>query len=513
MKSEKARLYFIKNHSSEKLDNNLSERLENLVLFNNNKNLDIDKLMKDISKIIDWNKVSNLQYMIESNKEPENTQIIFNIHSWVMNTFNDSLNNGNIEKLIISYMLGDYLFLEPILDFQWKNININTEKKLLELFTKAKIDITIPEKAPYAEKKYYNDYRKSLTNGSLREIFDFLSAIEHGRGYSYHFNEFISALTNISYKINPNLITQVIENFEPILVKMLFNALSPYQVSNILRNYNKSVIFPLIIGLVHIINPTWNNMYNNSLEKDYTFIKEVSTIVKKISVVSETDNLYKYITECSNIFGNKLWHSIYITFAIYNPNFLDSYINSIDFSLGFGAENVFEIFCQFLSDESILDDFSTKLYHNYLEYLLKERSYVRNYCGTNYLEFLVRAAYVKSEKSHIKYGELLREVSMDFERALYSWDKKQISMYFTRLIIWVLALSFFSDGVIKDAVDLSYTINIFSNEKYLGVFNTSIENIDIDYKIFADYLRNPKNYIKIVLPLSYNTHIVIEFNK
>jgi len=511
MKSEKARQYFILHSSEEVTDNNLSLLLNNLS-FIHNKRYDIKKLMNDISKIIDWNKVNYIQNAIEFNREPENTQFIIDTHSWVRKTFYDSLNNGNIEKLIISYMLGDYLFLEPITDFQWGNISENTEKKLKELYTNAKSEIILHDKAEFTDRKYYRDYQKSLTNGSLKEIFDFLSAIERGSGYNYHIEEFFHAITNICYKINPNLISEVIERLDPLLLRMMFTALDPYQSIIVLKGYNKNSIFPLIIGLNHIINPTWNNQYSNSLEEDFNFINDAASIVKKISDITNTDNLYKYITDCSNIFGNTLWHSIFITFGVQNPAFLDSYINSINFSLTFGAENVFKTFYRFLSDESILDDFSIKLYKNYFEFLSKERSYVNNYYGTNYLDFLIHAVYVKSEKSHVKYTELLKEVSIDFERALYSWDKKHITKYFTRLIIWVIALSFFTDEIINDKIDLSYTINIFSNEKYLDTFNTTIDKTEINYSVFADYLRNPKEYIKIKLPLSHDKISIIEFN-
>jgi hypothetical protein len=512
MKSEKARQYFIEHQTINVFDKELLDSLEKLSLYQN-KRLNLNKFMKDLSSIVDWNKVNNIKYIIELNNEPENVQTIINIHSWAKRIFSDSLNNNNLDKLIISYLLGYYLFLEPITDFQWSPLNKNIEKKLKELLIKIKVEITLPENAPYSEKKYYSDYRNSLARGSFRKIFDFLSVIEHGMGYDHHFNDFIFVLTNICYKINNNLITEVIENYEPVLIKMVFNSLNPYQLNIIFKEYNGKSSLPLLIGLISIINPTWNNKYNNSLEKDYDFIKETSIIVKKISERTETDNLYQYITECSNIFGNRLWHSIFISFAIQNPLFIDSYINSIDFSLGFGAENVFDTFCQFLSDDNILDDFSIKVYHKYLEFLQKERSYVMNYCGTNYLRFLVRAVYVKSKKSHIKYSEMLNEVSLDFERALYSWNKKQISMRFTKLIIWVLGLSFFHDNNITDKIDLSHTIEIFSNKKYLDVFNTSIEGIDIDYKILADYMKNPKNHVTIKLPLSYNSYTIIEFNK
>jgi hypothetical protein len=512
MKNEKIRKYFLEQKIPEVIDNSLSESLDKISLYNG-KNLNLEKCMKDLSIIIDLNKVYNIKYIIEIGKEPENIQIVLEIIEWAKKTFSYALINGNLEKMILSYMIGDYLFLDPVIDFKWEKINENIEEKLKGLLKSIKVGIIVPENAPYSEKKYYDEYRNSLTGNSFRKIFDFLSAIDHGRGYDHRFHNFIKALVNICYKINPNLITEIISCYEPVLIKMVISNLNPYQAIKIFTGYNDDSSLPLLICLIHVTNPSWNNTYDTSLETNYDFIREASLLVKKISDRTETNNLYNYITDSSNIFGNRLWHSIFIAFAIQNPAFLDVYIDSIDFSIGFGAENVFETFCQFISDDFLIDDFSIKIYQRYLEYLSKERSHVRNYCGTNYLQFMIRAVYVKSEKSCIKYSKMLKEISIDFERALYSWDKKQITMHFTNLIFWILALSFYSDCYDTGEIDLSYTIAIFSSKKYLDAFNTKIDDISINYNVFIDFLKNPKTHIIIKLPLSYNSYTIIEFNK
>lgn len=511
MKSEKARQYFLECKTPQIADENLLVSLDRLSLFYEKK-LDLEKFMNELSKTINWNQINSTAYTIESGNELEEIQIIINIHAWARKNFSDSINNGNIDKLIISYLIGDYVFLEPTADFQWESINNNIEEKIKTLMAKIKLKMIVPENVPYSDKKYYRDYNNSLASDSFREIFDFLSAIEKGTGYDDSFSSYISALTNICYKINHSLISEAIANYEPILIKMIFNALDPYQVNAIIKEYNGKSPLPLLIGLIHIVNSKGNNKYNSSLEKDYDFINNTSTIVKKISDRVETDNLYKYITDCSNIFGNKLWHSIYITFAIQNSDFLDSYINGIDFSKEFGSENVFDIFCHFASDEIIFDDFSVKVYDKYLDFLLKKCAYEQNYHHTQYLEFMIWAVYVKSEKSHIKYSKMLKEASIDLERALYSWDVNKITMYFTKLIFWIIALKKFENFFNTGEINLSHTIAFFSNEKYLDIFNKSIGEIDIDYKAFADYLNNPTTSTAIRLPsLSPNSYICVNF--
>jgi hypothetical protein len=364
MRSERVRKYFLECKIPQVTDENLLVSLDRLSLFYEKK-LDLEKFMNELLKIINWNQINSIKYTIESGNEPKEIQIIINIHAWARKKFSNSMNNGNIDKLIISYLIGYYIFLEPTADFQWE-YNNNIEKKIKTLMANIKLKIIVSEDALYSDKKYCKDYDNSLVSGSFREIFDFLFAIERGVGYDDYFSNYIFALTNICYKINYSLISEAIVNHEPIVIKMIFNALDPYQVNTIIKEYNGKSPLPLLIGLIHIINPNWGNKYNSSLEQDYNFINDAAIIVKKISDRVETDNLYKYITDCSNIFGNKLWHSIYIAFAIQNSNFMDSYIDSIDFSREFGSENVFDTFCHFASDEIILDDFSIKVYDKYL---------------------------------------------------------------------------------------------------------------------------------------------------
>jgi len=512
LKKEKIRKYFLEYISNYKPNMQLINLLDNLSLFQE-KILNLQRFMNELSSIVKINELYNIEYLLDLGKEPENIETIINIQAWSKLTFSNSLKNGNVDKLILSYIIGNYLFLEPLIDFQWDYPNENIIEKLNNLLSKIKVETRVSEDAPFSEKKYYSDYCNSINSNSYKKIFDFFSVIEHGRGYDHYFAEFIFALTNICYKIKPNLISESISNHEPLIIKMIFNSLEPYKIAMVLKEYNAKPSLPLIIGLINIINPRGNNQYINSLETDYDFINIASLILKKISDRIETENLYKYITDTSNIIGNKLWDSIFIAFAVQNPVFLDSYINGIDFSYDVGAENVFDTFCNFIVNETLLDDFSIKIYNKYLSFLLNERSYVKNYCGTNYLRFMIQAVYAISEKSCIKYNEMLNEVSRDFERILYSWNKEQISMNFSKLIFWILTLIIYKEHDNKDEMDLSYASTLFSNEKYLDAFNTTIDGIRIDYGILADFLNNMTSHISIKLPLSHNSYTTLEINE
>jgi hypothetical protein len=512
MKSQKAREYFISIQINEDCDIVLSERLATLTLYTNNI-LNLKNFNDELSKIIDWNKVNNIKYMIENNKIPENIDFILNIHAWSRRNFIKSLGTGNIEKLIISFLIGYYLFLEPYNDFQWNRKTTETQKNLEKLMPRLKVEIKILNSDSYSDKKYYNDYVQSLKNNSYKEIFDFLASTDRGNNYDHYFTDFIYSIVVICMKINISLISDNIKAYDPTLIKLIFNCMEPHQVIKLLDEYNDTHPLTLLIGLIHIINPTWNNIYNASLNDDYEYIELSAKIIKKISKLIVTSDLYKFISECSNISGNKLWHSIFIAFAVQNQEYLNSYINNIDFSYESGAENVFDIFCKFMPNENIFDEFSLSLYDKFLEFVVKERYYEYSYYGTKYLRFMMRAVYVISGKSGIQYGSMLKEISTNFERTLYSWNKNEIAMRFTRLIFWLLAFGYYIADSCIDKIDLSYTINLLKDEKYLDAFNKKINEFETNYGIFADFLQNPRSHIIINLPLSREAYTTVEFNK
>lgn len=513
MKSQKAREYFISIQIPESLDNELSKKLNALTLHINSF-LSLEKFNNDLSQIIDWNKINSIKCMIEIDKPPESIGSILNIHAWARNTFHHSLRDGNIEKLIISFLIGYYLFLEPYADFKWNNISAETEQNLEKLMPKIAISIKIPNNASYSDKKYHDDYIRSLKTNSYKKVFDFLSVIDRrSRSYDYYFTNFMYAIVIICVKINSSYISNNIGKYDPVLMKLIFNNLEPYQAITVLNEYNDLSPLPLLIGLVHIVNPTWNNKYNDSLENDYKFIKLSANIVKEISKRIEIIDLYKFITECSNISGNKLWHSIFIAFAVQNQDYLDSYINNVDFSYDHGAENVFDVFCEFMPDETILDTFSMKLYKKHLEFVSEKRYYEDSYCGTSYLRFMMRAVYVISNKSCLQYGIMLKEISTDLERTLYSWNRNEIAMRFTKLVFWLLGFAYYINDPRLNELDLSHTIDLLKNEKYLDIFNKKLEKITINYGVFADFLENPNDHVIINLPLSSDAYTTVEFNK
>jgi hypothetical protein len=125
----------------------------------------------------------------------------------------------------------------------------------------------------------------------------------------------------------------------------------------------------------------------------------------------------------------------------------------------------------------------------------------------------MRAVYVISNKSCLQYGIMLKEIATDLERTLYSWNRNEVAMRFTKLVFWLLGFAYYINDPKLRELDLSYTINLLKNEKYLDTFNKELEKITINYGVFVDFLQNQKDHVIINLPLSDNACTTVEFNK
>ena len=76
MKSEKARLYFLEHQShTEEVDKDLLISLDKLSLYHD-KIQDLNKFMKELSIIINWEKLNNIKYIIETGNKPGNIKYI-----------------------------------------------------------------------------------------------------------------------------------------------------------------------------------------------------------------------------------------------------------------------------------------------------------------------------------------------------------------------------------------------------------------------------------------------------
>ena len=414
---------------------NIVIKLDELSIFNIEQQLEMKLFYNNFSEIISWQTIHSIPQIIDKDNFSETINTILNILVWAQKNWKLGFETADLDKLVISYILTDRLWLVPEEDLEW---DISKEKIIdyLKKFLPTMILDVQPgssEYNSYSDSKFHTDYLKALEENDYKGIMDFLSALNRGNHFS---NEFVKIIVKILMAIDSTLMTANIANYPPFQIRLIFEYTNNREILEVLNSYEESSLLPLLIGLIKIINPIGNNRLNNELLEDYTFIKQVSVLVEKISTRVETDNLFKFITSCSNIFMNKLWHSIFSVFLVFNSEYSDQYVNKIDFTYEAG-EKSFNAFSHF-SNESSLDKLSLEIYDKYMSFLVDEKAYHEHlFCFSSYYKYILHAISVLSNRSFSEYLKRLEEISIEMKRGIYSWKLERRMLTWVRIpILW-----------------------------------------------------------------------------
>jgi hypothetical protein len=352
------------------------------------------------------------------------------------------------------------------------------------------------------------DYKKALEENDYKGILSFLSALRRGNHLR---NDFIEVIVKLTLAVDPLLITINISKYSPILIEQIIAYLNPNQVLEIFAAFKDSSPLPLFIGLLHIINPAGNNSFDNALLNNNMFIKDASGLVASISTRVVSDNLYKHITDCSNIFLNKLWHSIFSAYIADKPTHFDEYVNEINFSYDTGVM-FYNTFSEH-SGEANLDAFSLKVYDKYLNHLILDNGLQQHlFCFTSYYNFLLRAVCALSNNSFSGYLTKLEHVSIELKRGIYSWDQNKRCMLFTNWVYWILASKQIEHNSKIVESEMETTYDLMNDNRITSVLNCGIGTDKTGFSKLLNIFENPDSIDNIVLPHGNET-ITISWSK
>jgi len=493
------REYFIQKTLSSNMPHNIIEKLEKLSVFTDDKKqLNMKMFWDDLfNNVISMDLVNHVDFYIEQKQHLDDLDTIVAIQIWAKNTWKKGIEAVDINKIIISYILIDRLFLFPDNDLDW-NLDEKTRGKLRtyikSLPERLTLDIStnISERASFSDKKFHSDYKIALEKNDYRGIFTFLTALAHGVGFYTQFDYFIEILAKLSFIVDPEIFAENLSKFPPYLVRYFFEYLNPKQIADVLVVYNASEPLPLLIGIIQIVNSHGNNQFDRQLLDDEKLIEKSSLIVDKIASLINTDNIYNYITNCSNIDTNELWHCIFSAFIAKNHKYHNHYLDAIDFSHNTG-EYSFNTFIKY-TDDDVLDNLSCKIYDKYLFSLIDKHTN-RFIVFTSYFQYISQAIYKLSDKSHQKYLENLEQVSIELKRGIYSWRIEEWNMLFTKWIFWLLSSKDFFERVTVNKDALKTTYELICD---IRITNTLI----IDSTLLINLLENPGRTGKIALPVA-----------
>jgi len=504
MNKETLRKYFITRNIDFNNFDNIQEKLESISIFDSDNQLDMKSFYNEITKILSWELINSIPFLIETGQENEKTNLVLNLQAWAKNAWKTGIIEANISRIVTAYTIIERLYLCPNRDLDWC---IKSEK-LMELLKKLLPNITLdvqldslPDNISFRDRRFHSVYKEALINKNYKIIIEFLSnngfLTSIQRYPSYNFLKIIFQLA-ITY---PILIIENFPKYSLVLVNTIFSFLTNIQIISLLEIYDKNDPLPLLLGLLKIINPEGNNLYNEDIEKDNITLEKVSFIIKKIVLLIKTDNIYKFITDCSNISMNKLWHGIFMIFLSRNNKYTQSYINSIDFmynknNLGEYSYLVYGNNCE---NENDFDKFSIMIYEKYLQELkyLKHGHFFR---FTSYYQFIIHAIKVLTKNTFSKYLILLEEKSLSLRKAIYSWNHDELIKHFTDWFYWLISAKFFKERepIKKDMILNTY--NLLNDKRIYYKLNCNVNGQNISFNNLVDFLDNPYIINSILLP-------------
>jgi len=509
MNKEAIREYFIARKTDFSDIYNIKSRLDAISVFNSDKQLDMKRFFMKITEIMSWELINSIPMCLETGRDQEKLGLAVNLQGWAISAWAEGVKCADISKMITAYTIVERLYLCPCKDLNW-----NLQSDELEMFIEKsmkciRLDIeldALPKDISYRDLKIHRVYREALDSKNYSKIIEFLwnngFIINLERNPSYYFLKILIQVAMIYHRF----LIDNFSNYSPVLLKTIFMNISVSQIILLLKDYKGNDPLPLLIGLIQIVNPDGANMLRQELTADDTILRGGAEIVEKISNLVTTENIFSFITNCSNIERNKLWHSIFVTFAARNYNYSRLYIDSVNIfdnvqDLGMNSFDILKRFCA--SDD--IEKISMHVYKKCLEELnkLNHGHYFR---FTSYLKYIFCSVFVLSNNSFTKYLELLEQKSLNLQRAIYSWNIGELHKYFTDWFYWIISAKLFPSRQIIDKNLMSRTYSLLNDKRLLNKLKCDINGQHISFDKLIDFLDNPDNIKSVLVP--HNNDIV-----
>lgn len=480
------------------INNEFQIQLDSLTVFDNTKTLDMKIFYYELEKIISWREINNIQ--CRNDFISLNDIKIYSILVWAKKRWLENCINGNLEKLIIAFIIVERLFLKPeedlVWDFDVTRLRENLEKALATM--KYDISDSIPDSASYSDRKFQSDYRRALQTNNYNGVFSFFNAIDRGIGLHTDVDEFLKTTIRISSLIDIKLLSINIGKYSPPLIFLVIYTLSKELVLEILEFYSDQNILPLLIGLKKIFT-TEKFEQGKESKIDWDYVERCSKILEKIAESIHDDSVYKFISESIHSNRSKNWHLVFTAFIAKNNKYLNDYSDNIDFSYDIFGEDSYDTFIHYGTNE-ILDDFSMIIFSHFIDHVKCIEYHQHPFLFSSYYKYFLHAISAISENNYFKYLRELEDLSITLLRSLYSWNVKEKDQHFTKWIYWILAVKYFHHMDKSNHIDLQYTFKILNDERIMNLLKTKIGNTLVMFNELQLLLEEPENIHTIILP-------------
>lgn len=410
---------------------------------------------------------------------------------WALDLWNEGLAAERWDKMLVASLVVDYLKC-PVELLRLDNDNEKRKRIALKV-SSLQLNLSLLENADYADHSQFRQYSEGVRDKDLGKLLSFFAALERGRGI-HSFNHVPEKLINLIYKIHPDGIMALLGKGEPTVAELVIQSLPNDQIATILaESYNSEHEFPLARGFVILAKH-----YNDALKHDRSIIisyEQLGAIFGKLEQRETWDTTFSQLSNINVLKWNPIFHYCCGLLVVKKPDFINRYLEVVDFSL---EENDYgSSFCQaiFNSDnKEVLPRVAaliTEKYFSYLKDSSEQHEYILNR-ATGYLNlifFHLRIATADVDG----YIDLVTKNFSEVETALYSWFPHQTAFHL-QVLYYVIAANFVLGFELKTEEPIVKRIESFlQDERHAHLLS------DVKPETLIKLLTNPSDIERVVV--------------
>ena len=480
----------------------LSKQLDNLLIISEEGKVHVDSFFTDLNNIIAWHEIDSLKQRSQIDRSDSSISKILNVLSWAKKVWLGELENGSVNRIFVSFLVFERLFLNPNIDFEKYDLKQKAKERISKVYLGSNLisDISPGIQSNYSDNKAIRDYKDAAARMNFSGLFDFFTLADNG----YHRNDFLQVLAQTGFRLMPDLVISEIEKYNPITQYFMIKSIGNKYIVQMLSTYSGKSPLPLMIGLNRLIK---NLQWNNEIIEEEEWLTSLSPVLRTLLEYGEKNTSFSQLQSVIRIGNTAAWVQLKFYFLGNNPDYCTRVLGSIDFNDGNG-ELAFGIISKL--DSKIAYDISKQVYTRYFQSLSKLSFYQRSFFNfnlTSYHGFLL--CYITNSEldTFVEFSMELEKRSIALKRAIHSWNYANVQMHFSVWIYWILTVNLFDKGEKKYSSLHPVTKELLSDDRILNRVSCLIRNEKIDFSC----LKNFSEFIelsKIRLPYGYGDQVV-----
>ena len=337
------------------------------------------------------------------------------------------INRGDLKEIIKGILILNYFELPfgqliEIEDFTKEERRV-LSIKLKEFLSALSIKISMPNDAPYNEKRYFEEYENGIREKNMKKVYDFIEAIKRGRGYGLR--EVMRGLIKFISFINPILLKRTIsERTDPLEILAIIEPLEDDE--KLIMGLGEDIKNEWV--LVGIIYQILDNNRNKRLGDNV--LDAMRTILDQLWTINE-----ELFFQCINYFGNYEDFNIILGRVLGRANreTILKYVSSYRISEYRGDWENDRLFIENFMNESeeenslFLCSEMFKKWERYLKDFIKQNKYIQGPIYTNCFYMIVYYFLLRKNQQE-DFLQELEKIIFEILEINYIWCESPIEI-------------------------------------------------------------------------------------